>query len=94
MDTAPGAAVFLFMMGGVGVFFNIVIGVLNLLPIPPLDGGRVVSALLPGPASWQFDRLEPFGIWIVLGLLVLGLLGTILWPAIIAVSGLYFGIVL
>jgi Zn-dependent protease len=92
-DMAPGVGRFLFYSGIAGVLLNVVLAVLNLLPIPPLDGGRVVSALLPGRLSWQYDRIEPYGVWIVLGLLLLGLLGAVLWPAVLFVTGLYFGVV-
>jgi len=81
---------FLIYAGIAGVFFNIVLAMLNLLPIPPLDGGRVVSALLPGPLSYKYDRIEPYGLWIVLGLLLLGVLGKVLSPIIIGAMGLYF----
>lgn len=89
----PGAGQFLFYMGAAGVLLNTILAVLNMLPIPPLDGGRVVSSLLPGPVSWQFDRIEPFGIFIVLGLLVLGLLGKIILPVVIAISTLLLSII-
>ena len=38
--------------------------VLNLLPLPPLDGGRILVSLLPGPLAWQVGRIEPYGFFI------------------------------
>lgn len=92
-QAAPEVARFLFFAGVAGVFLNVILALLNMLPIPPLDGSRVVSALLPGRLSWQYERIEPYGIWIVLGLLVLGVLGKILWPAVLWVCGVYFALV-
>jgi len=63
-----------------GVAWNVGLMVLNLLPILPLDGGRIVAGLLPGPLSYKYSRLEPYGLFIVLGLAVAGVLGTILFP--------------
>lgn len=65
-----------------GILINCVLLVLNLLPIPPLDGSRVISSLLPPRAAHGYERLEPFGIWILLGLLMLGILSYVLWPPI------------
>lgn len=65
-----------------GIMINCVLLVLNLIPIPPLDGSRVISALLPARASLAYERIEPYGIWILLLLLILGILGAILWPPI------------
>jgi Zn-dependent protease len=67
-------------MGVAGIFINSVLFLLNLLPLPPLDGGRVVMGLLPLKASEVFGRIEPYGIWILLALLFTHTLGRILWP--------------
>ena len=63
-----------------GVAWNVGLMVLNLLPILPLDGGRILAGLLPGPLSYKFSRLEPYGMFIVLGLALAGVLGVILSP--------------
>ena len=52
-----------------------------MLPILPLDGGRVLDTFLPTKYSYQFNKIEPYGIWIVLILFMTGLLGKILFPA-------------
>lgn len=70
------------LMGAAGVLFNIIIMVLNLVPLPPLDGGRIVVSLLPHRLAWRFARIEPYGFIIVLALLFTGALGYLLWPAI------------
>lgn len=65
-----------------GISINCVLLVLNLLPIPPLDGSRVISSLLPAKAAHGYEKIEAFGIWILLALLFLGVLRVILWPPI------------
>ena len=65
--------------------------VLNLLPLPPLDGGRVMTGLLPGPMAYRFSRIEPYGFFILVGLMVTGLLGVILWPVVEFFIGLMAG---
>ncbi len=72
----------LLYMGVAGVFINVVLMVLNLIPLPPLDGGRVLVSLLPGRLSWQFSRIEPWGMWIILALFFTQILGAIMWPFI------------
>jgi len=69
-------------MGVAGITINAILMVLNLLPLPPLDGGRVLIGLLPGPWAYKFSRIEPYGFFILIGLLVTGILGLVLWPLI------------
>ncbi len=70
-----------------GIFINSVLMVLNLLPLPPLDGGRIMTGILPGPLAYKFSRIEPYGFFILLGLLVIGWLGLILSPVLYIVLG-------
>ena len=86
------AGLALVFMGVAGIFINAILMVLNLLPLPPLDGGRVMTGLLPGPLAYKFSLIEPYGFFILVGLLVTGLLGVILWPVIEFFMGLMAGI--
>ena len=70
------------LMGAAGVFFNIIIMVLNLVPLPPLDGGRILVSLLPHRMAYGVSRIEPYGFFILILLLFSGALGLVLWPAI------------
>lgn len=80
--TTDSMAMYIVYTGVAGIFINTILMVLNLLPLPPLDGGRVAVGLLPGPLAWKFSRLEPYGLPILIALLVTGLLGKILWPVV------------
>ena len=79
----PGAYTLpMLKMADAGIQINAVLMALNLLPIPPLDGGRIAVSLLPNRLAWQYARLEPYGFPILLVLLFTGVLGTLLWPLI------------
>lgn len=67
-------------MARVGIGVNGVLMLLNLLPIPPLDGGRIVVSLLPSRVAWKFAKIERYGMFILLGMLFLGVLDTVLYP--------------
>jgi Zn-dependent protease len=71
-------------MARVGVQINLVLMALNLLPIPPLDGGRIAVSLLPGRAAYALSRVEPYGFFIILALLATGYLETLMRPFLLA----------
>ncbi|MBU6460099.1 MAG: site-2 protease family protein [Proteobacteria bacterium] len=80
----------MYLMGQAGIEINAIFMVLNILPILPLDGGRVLASLLPGPLSYRYSRTEPYGLVVLLLLLFSGLLGHILFPLVDISVGLVF----
>ena len=80
--TPESLALPLAAMAVAGIFINLILMALNLLPILPLDGGRVLAGVLPAALARLYARIEPFGFFIIVGLLVAGLLGKVLTPAI------------
>lgn len=79
------------MMARAGIMINVVLMVLNLLPILPLDGGRIAVSLLPHRLAMSYSRLEPYGFMVIILLLATGLLDNLMAPFIaLALAGLQF----
>lgn len=83
----------LFIMSNIGIMINIVLMILNLFPILPLDGGRVLTAMLPRNLAISFSRLEPYGLIILVVLLLSGVLWKILLPAISGIQSLIYQLI-
>jgi len=75
-----------------GISINLVLALINLLPIPPLDGSRILSALLPKKLAWQFGRIERYGFFILLFLLYTGALSSILGYPMYVAQKLFFSL--
>lgn len=71
-----------YQMATAGIVANLALMLLNLLPIPPLDGGRIAISLLPSALAWRFAQLERYGFMILIALLYLRVLDIVLWPLI------------
>jgi len=85
-------ALFVIGMAQVGIMINLVLMLLNLLPIPPLDGGRMAVSLLPSPWSYKLASIERYGMFILIFLIVSGLLSAILLPLLRFFQGTLIGI--
>jgi Zn-dependent protease len=77
---------FLELMAQAGILVNLIFMFLNLLPILPLDGGRILASLLPSRAAWQYAKLEPLGLPLLVVLLLTNVLNVVLEP-LVGVSG-------
>jgi len=75
-------ALFLLFTSRAGMIINLVLAFLNLIPLPPLDGSRVVSSLLPARQAMMYAKIEPYGFFILIILIFTGVLGAILTPLI------------
>lgn len=87
-DSMHWFAVPLLLMGKIGITFNLILMVLNLLPLPPLDGSRVLSWFLPTQLALKLDKIEPYGAFVLIGLLLLGLWDMLIAPVTFFFSGL------
>ena len=75
------------LMARGGIIVNAVLMVLNMLPLPPLDGGRIAVSLLPQGLAYRFAKIEPFGMIILVVLMLMGVLGAVMWPFIAGFIG-------
>jgi Zn-dependent protease len=87
-------AVPLRLMSEAGIVVNLVFMFLNLLPILPLDGGRILASLLPSRAAWQYAKLEPLGLPLLVILLLTNVLSVVLGPLVGVSDALIRAIVL
>ncbi|HBA35894.1 MAG TPA: site-2 protease family protein [Gammaproteobacteria bacterium] len=87
-DNSPWIAIPLAYMGYAGVMINSILLVLNLLPIPPLDGSRVVASFLPEQLLRPYMQLERWGLLILIALLATGMLSKIMLPLVSFVQSL------
>ena len=85
---SPWISVPLVLMGKIGIFLNAILMVLNLLPLPPLDGGRVIIGLLPERLADKVARIEPYGMFLLVGLMITGILGQIIGPPVLLLERL------
>lgn len=72
----------LMYMGKFGILINAVLLVFNLVPIPPTDGGRILTSLLPPRAAYRVAKIEPYGMFILVGLMLTGILWKLIGPVI------------
>lgn len=75
----------LIYMGLFGILINAVLLVFNLVPIPPTDGGRILISLLPPRIAWRVAKIEPYGMFILVGLMLTGVLWELIGPVISSV---------
>ena len=82
----------LLYMGAAGITINLILMVLNLVPIPPLDGSRIVSSFLPDKLAWRYNQFEQYGFLLLLILLATGMLQHIIGPPLSLMQALIFRI--
>ena len=88
LDAAGLDEEYFFRMAKAGIVTNLVLFAFNMFPVPPLDGGRVMTSLLPNRYAFRFARLEPYGFFIVLALMMLNLLHFWMLPVIAGANAL------
>lgn len=75
------------LMCQASIIINMVLCIFNLMPLPPLDGGRIAVGLLPGPLAYQLSRLEPVGMLLIIALLLLGFFQAVIGPMVAGSAG-------
>ncbi len=79
---ASGPTYFLASVAQAGIFVNALLMIFNLFPLLPLDGGRILTGLLPDRMAYAFSRTEPYGMFILIALIVTGVFGKFMWPLV------------
>ena len=76
---------------GIGLFYSLMLGVFNLLPVPPLDGSKILRYFLRGSVGYQFDKFEPYGFFVLILLLIIPGFQQLLFEGIYFLSVLFAG---
>jgi Zn-dependent protease len=79
-------------MGMAGISINLVLAVLNMIPLPPLDGSRIITAMLSNNMAYKYNQLEPYGFYILLALMYLGILGIVMALPMALLGFVFYGI--
>lgn len=88
LDAADIDETYFYEVARAGVKINLILFAFNLFPLPPLDGGRILTSVLPNRYAFRFARLEPYGFFIMIGLMMLNLLNYWMVPVITGANAL------